>query len=160
MTTTENAARGVSIKTDATPYVHRRTGEVYLARHAGLMKIGHHGNREAWVECVMYQKAEAPSQWFARDLAAFVEQFIERRELALQVACEQHDVDVSVAPRVGLEKWSVMGKTGRLTGDRVQGKTVTQDFVTEEAQAIDRQNRFALVNGVVYDLAGDEVTLG
>lgn len=154
-----NAARGVAIKTDATPYVHRRTGEVYLARHAGLMKIGHVGEREGWTDGVMYQKAEDPSRWFCRDLNAFCEQFIERRELVLQNACVANDVDLAQAPRLTLEKWSV--SKGRVTGDLVEGGAVTQqDYMTEKAQVINSIERFALVDGVVYDLVGDEVVLG
>lgn len=153
---------GSRIKTDGTRYVHNRTREVYLARHAGLMKIGHHGQREAWVECVMYQKAEKPSEWFARDLAAFCEQFTEERQLVIDAALTKVDRTGDM-PHGRIENWFVMPGGKRLAGDITEhdiSRKVGVDAMTSELLHIDKANKFAITENSIYELVGEEVTVG
>lgn len=157
------------IKTDATPYVHKRTGERYLARHAGLMKIGHPKRKKGeehpgWTECVMYQKEAKPSEWFARDMPAFLEQFVEARTLAIQDACKALEMDPDM-PHGVITMWAKTISAGEpvLTGDITEHTTarlVKQDATTGKVLFIDVENAFAICADGIYELDGEEVTLG
>lgn len=151
------------VKTDATPYVHNRTGERYLARHVGLVKIGHAAPRQGWIECVMYQKEEKPSDWFCRDLATFAEQFTEARELAIVEALAKLDL-ARVPPRGVLEMWSRTTDQGApiLMGDiteHANAKLVGTDKRTTRVVFFDPDNRLAISGDGIWELVGDEVTV-
>lgn len=147
-------------------YTHKRTGEIYLARHIGLLKVGHDAPRKGWVECVMYQKANKPSEWFARDLATFNEQFRETREVLIELHCQQLDIEYESAPRAVAESWSIIFQNGahRLSCDVVShshgARHVGQDKVTGPIQASMAASGFVIADGTVFELVGEEVTLG
>jgi hypothetical protein len=147
-----------TIKTDATPYVHVRTKGRYLARHIGLAKIGDAKN---WTECVMYQKAEAPAEWFTRSLPEFVANFVEERELQIVQACEALEIDVDHLARGTFEQWAYIESAGKIAGDitqHSQGK-VGQDAISSEVKFIDRKAGFAITDNTIYILEGEEVIL-
>jgi len=152
-----------TIKTDQTPYIHKRTGERYISRHIGLMKIGHTGDRNAWVQAVFYQKADNPSAWFSRDLAAFAEGFVEERELLIEKAAGDLGIDHHAAPKGRIENWFVMpGGDDRLAGDireHYDQRKVGTDAITSKVRHLDREHRFAITENSIYELVGDEVTL-
>jgi hypothetical protein len=148
-----------TIKTDSTPYIHTLTKERYLARHIALGKIGDAKN---WTECVLYQKASAPSEWFCRSMAEFQAKFVEERELRIVQACTDLEIDPSHLMRASMEMWSFSETQNRITGDVTTHSHghPAQDVTTGEVLYLDRRNGFAITDSVIILLEGEEVTLG
>lgn len=152
----------ITIKADGTIYRHRRTDDLYRARHVGLVKIGGaHGPREGWVESVFYQSVDRPSLWFAREKEFFVQSFIEEREHQITHALLALGLNGDL-PRAKIDAWFQGKWHGNpvLFGDIIEHASPTkvgQDARTSTLRYVDTVNKFAISQNTIYELLGEEV---